>query len=196
MAGEATEPHFLRNLNIWLPILTMTLPIMAAIVGGLWTVHVYMENQAAALARAEKEAVQQRDLREFEAQRPFLEKQLKLYFETAQLVGTLVTAAPNESTKWSDWETRFWQLYWSELSMVESRNVESAMRRLGGVLSRYTSDPQPEVRQVLQVCAYELAHEIRDSIAERWRVADGGERGSEGYNCPEPSDNFKGKDMK
>jgi hypothetical protein len=56
---------------------------------------------------------QQATARLLEAQRPFLEKQLSLHFEAAQVASKLVTLKPGAD--WDNTETRFWQLYWSEL---------------------------------------------------------------------------------
>jgi hypothetical protein len=56
------------------------LPVMTAILGGLWVVFVYLQNQHETAAAADKQATEQSITRRLEAQRPFLEKQLALYF--------------------------------------------------------------------------------------------------------------------
>jgi hypothetical protein len=53
---------------------------MTAILGGLWVVFVYLQNQHETAAAADKQATEQSITRRLEAQRPFLEKQLALYF--------------------------------------------------------------------------------------------------------------------
>src|SRR6266550_849493 len=152
MADEkAVEPakYHSRLLDVvqnWLPVLTV-------VVGALWGLWTYIESQKAAeelrLTQAktfeeqrqaqQKEADAQQRLqvareantRRVEAQKPFLTKQLELYFETANVVGKLVTLAPaptdQSSKEYEEALRRFYALYWSELSMVEHKNVESAM---------------------------------------------------------------------
>jgi hypothetical protein len=114
--------------------------------------------------QAERDAVTRR----IEAQKPFLQKQLELYFEIAQIVGKLVTLKPG-STGWDDLERRYWALYWSELSMVEHRIVEEAMITFGAKLSDYKSGPDNHDKiQALNRAAYQLAHAIRAGIENAW----------------------------
>ncbi len=72
-----------------------------AIVGVIGAVIVFLWNQWLA-AKA----------RHLEAQKPFLEKQLELYFEAANINGQLSVTHPTDD-KWAKSENRFWQLYWS-----------------------------------------------------------------------------------
>jgi hypothetical protein len=102
-----------------------------------------------------------------EAQRPFLVKQLELYFETAAVVGKLVSIDVNDPN-WESLERRYWALYWSELSMVEHRVVEAAMKNFGDTLVRYKVAPIVENKRTLQSAAYNLAHAIRTGIEAAW----------------------------
>jgi hypothetical protein len=159
------------------------LPTMTAIIGGLWIVFTYLDHQQDAQNAAASRAKQEASTRRIEAQRPFLEKQLSLYFETAQVTGRLVTLSPDDEKEWQRIESRFWSLYWSELSLVEDKIVEEAMVKFGARLNDYTSDRkktnehnQPfndaEKKRPLYQAAFELAHAIRASIETGWSGRD------------------------
>jgi len=155
------------------------LPAMTAIIGGIWIVITYLaqqhDTQITTATRAQHEA----DTRRVEAQRPFLEKQLALYFEAAQVAGRLVAMTPDERNEWESIEKRFRALYWSELSMVEDKNVEEAMVTFSRHLYDYTSNrkilkefgqPLNEIdkKRALSGASLELAHAIRKSIESAW----------------------------
>lgn len=55
--------------------------------------------------------------RAIDARRPFLDLQLKLYQEATKAAAILATSSNADELKTA--ETRFWQLYWGELAMVE-----------------------------------------------------------------------------
>jgi len=144
---------------------------MTAIIGGLWVVLTYVDGQHES-RRKENET------RRLEAQRPFLEKQLALYFETAQVTGKLIVLTPDDKN-WPETEKRFWALYWSELSMVEDSGVEEAMVKFSRQLIDYTTvrKSQKDHNQAiddmqlkgnLEGAALDLAHAIRASIETRW----------------------------
>lgn len=136
-----------------------TIPTAIAILGVFGAVAAFLWNQWLAVKA-----------RHLEAQRPFLEKQLALYFETAALNGRLSVTPPTDS-EWVNIEKRFWQLYWSELSMVEAKAVEYKMVALGRAMRDYKSDPEnDEKREVLHLVIYAVAHAIRDSISASWQT--------------------------
>jgi hypothetical protein len=155
---EETSAGLLKILQGWLPILTM-------VGAALWTIYTYSEQQRVAALVVDKQNQRESAIRQFEAQRPFLDKQLALYFETSEVVGRLVTLAPTDP-KWSQDERRFWALYWSELSMVEQDGVEGAMVRLGTSLKKYKADPSQI--SAVEKDALGLAHSIGASIKRRW----------------------------
>jgi hypothetical protein len=152
---------------------------MTAIVGALWVLFTYLGQQDTAQANAvaaeqaaAARAATDAGLRKVELQRPFLDKQLALYFETAQLVGALIAMTPADP-EWMPREKRFWALYWSELAMVEDPSVEGAMKRLGDNLVAFRNaydekKPHDEALSALRRSSLDLAHAIRDSIAKRW----------------------------
>ena len=99
-----------------------------------------------------------------ESQKPFLERQLNLYFEaasTASKLSTLGDGPPREEAR-----KRFWQLYWGELSLVEDKEVEAAMVRFGTALAQFENNQINKFE--LQKKSLELAHSCRKSLEQSW----------------------------
>jgi hypothetical protein len=122
-----------------------------SLVGAAWTLYQYIVT------------------RRIEVRQPFLNKQLELYFKAASVVGNFAKIKPN-TEEWKKNESDFWELYWSELSIVESNQVEKAMINVGEALKSYKADPiNDKKKEELNDRIYELAHAIRDSIKQGWR---------------------------
>ena len=98
--------------------------------------------------------------RRIEAQKPHLERQMKLYTEACQVAVCLATSANTEHLAAA--EKRFWELYWGELCMVEDRGVEKAMMILGEALKAKAEQTE------LQRASYTLAHALRHSLEGSW----------------------------
>jgi type II secretory pathway pseudopilin PulG len=64
-----------------------------------------------------------------ELQRPYLEKQLNLYLDTARVLAHLASSPSVDKEKT---EARFWELYWGELAFVESLTKDE---KTGGPVS-------------------------------------------------------------
>jgi hypothetical protein len=125
-------------------------PTLSVLVGAVWTLYKYL------------------DVRGRESKRPFLEKQMELYFEACQVAARLVKheQSPQQT---NDVTERFWQLYWGELSLVESHEVKEIMVALGRVLDVRAEACDAQVRrELVQDLAYQLAHACRASIAAGW----------------------------
>jgi hypothetical protein len=177
--------RLLDIIQAWLPVLT----VVGAALWGLYT-YIASQRQAEALRLAQtrnleeqriaqqKDAEQQRlfqiqreaNTRRIEAQKPFLTKQLDLYFETAKVVGRLITISrTNEGDEYERLKQRYYALYWSELSMVEHPNVERAMIEFRSAFERYdTSNQKVDAERA----AYKLAHAIREAIESAWGSAE------------------------
>lgn len=117
--------------------------------------------QAAAQAETER---QQAEARKVEASRPFLERQLALYTEAAQVAGVLAVSSDEAERKRA--EQRFWELYWSEMVMVEDRFVETAMIHFGDCMK----DPTCAKSAQLKRAALNLSCEFRKSLVASWGV--------------------------
>jgi hypothetical protein len=73
----------------------------------------------------------------------------------------------------------FWRLYWGNLAMLESRNVESAMVKFGNKLRECEKSKDPGCFPVpggysteLQHLALNLAHCARDTLRTTWEPVD------------------------
>jgi len=101
-----------------------------------------------------------------ESRRPFVELRQRLYLEAiraAEVLATPEAHTPEESTAA---KKRFWELYWGELSLVETTDVEEAMVQLGKVF-----DPNVKVRLTeAQEKTYELAHVLSNSLKASWGI--------------------------
>jgi hypothetical protein len=166
-----------RSVPVFLPVLT-------AVIGALWAVHVFVAEQrraaeaiaqhaaenAATIARQAADTAQTRLI---EAQKPFLDKQLELYARASKAAGILASLdkdGPDKST-WMTAKREFLSLFWGELPTVENSAVETAMVNLRDAVEGYNTvrDPKSEVAKR----AYCLGHAIRQSIQEGWKVSVG-----------------------
>ncbi|MDQ3012110.1 MAG: hypothetical protein M3X11_15555 [Acidobacteriota bacterium] len=150
--------------------------LLTVVFGIAWPVFQYTKTLQQAEAdrqgRAEKDTEQREKAIKTarrEAQRPFLELQLKLYVEAVTVAGRLATlenGAEREAAR-----KRFYQLYWGELSVVEDREVEIAMVRFNQALEAFERAAIPErakAKAILNCRSLRLAHNVRDSLARTW----------------------------
>jgi hypothetical protein len=106
------------------------------------------------------------ETRNLEARKTYLTRQLDLYTDATRSAAKIATLTA-DSPEYARALNRFWELYWGELSMVESREVEGAMKQMGDCLNGNCSGC-PHLRR----CSLDLAHACRRSLAESWGVAD------------------------
>ena len=168
------NPTPLAVFKDWLPVLTV-------VGGALWGLYTYIDHQKAAAIEAqlhqEEAAVQARAqadkdsaTRRIEAQKPFLQKQLDLYYETVQVAGKLATLKPDEA-EWQSAKQRFYMLFWSELALVESGRVAAAMVHFREVLNGYEPKPaEAGSANDLRNASISLSHAIRDDIKDLWNA--------------------------
>jgi hypothetical protein len=156
------------------------LPAMTAVIGGLWIAYTYLDHQKEIQTQQAIQAEKDNRTRLIEARKPFADKQLALYIEAAQVVGKLVTLTPDDD-EWKSVERRFWELYWSELTIVEDKGVEEAMVKFSKHLYDYTAVykvlkgkeslttvDKEENKRLLDNDALDLAYAIRKSIESEW----------------------------
>jgi hypothetical protein len=126
---------------------------MTAIIGGLWVAWTYVNNQREAQRTLQVQAERDAVARTVEARKPFLTRQLELYFQTAEIAAKLATlpaercneavARSHECVVWgmegkvqrleknAEWKTnfqRFNELKWSVLSLVQDNKVRVSMK--------------------------------------------------------------------
>jgi hypothetical protein len=164
MAEPSMSYRIRRALKQWMPFVTFFVPVMTGMIGGIWIVAKYLDERATTERRTQV-------TRLIEAQKPFLDRQTKLYFETAATIGEIMIRDPKDkaSTKWADAEKRFWALYFSELAMVEHCGVDSAMKAFGDQLILHKNlEFAPTSYIELGKMAIRVAHALRDGMTESW----------------------------
>jgi hypothetical protein len=99
--------------------------------------------------------------REFEAKKPFFERQMTFYVEAMEVVGKI---AASESPATEDLDL-FWQIYWGRLGSVEDSQVDRAMVLFGDMIK-----PKLKPQDCLQIASLLLAHCVKSSWARTWQV--------------------------
>ena len=99
------------------------------------------------------------EARVIEANKPFFELRQKLYTDAVRQAGILANQDGHKEEEVKTARLRFRELYVTELSMVESPGVESAMKH-------FAETVDPELRNLSnpQAAGYQLAHALRDSF--------------------------------
>ena len=127
----------------------------------IWT---YWDTRTREIDQREQAGQRTAETRRVEATQPFLERQLRLYTEAAQVAARIATIHDQGAT--DEAGERFWQLYWGELALVENPAVEGAMKAFGDGLR--AERPNGEMEQL----SLKLAHACRDLLAVSWGVKD------------------------
>jgi hypothetical protein len=138
------------------------LGVAGAIASFLWGVWVWKDKSHSELDQQRTEAQHLADSRRIEATKPFLERQLKLYTEASQVAALIATSDDKSETQKAT--TRFWQLYWGELALVENVEVGQAMSAMRAAIKNATD------RNALQVASLNLAHACRQSLDKSWGI--------------------------
>ena len=125
-----------------------------AVIGALIAVFNYLDSRSKEILVATRES-----------QKPFLELQLKRYDEATQATADLAIL-PRDGTKWSEARTRFWELYWGQLGLVEDRDVAAAMAEFQQALKQFEDNKGSQ--QQLAPLALKIAHACRRSIEKSW----------------------------
>ena len=150
-------------------------PVLVAVVGGLWTLNTYFDSQRQANQQEQSAREKEQRSQLLQAQQPFLEHRWKAYIETSGVAGALVALEPADPA-WTQAEKRFWELYWSELAMVETPDVESAMVDFGGRLNAVGASLAKNqaglanARSQLNASALRLARALKESIQSSWGI--------------------------
>jgi hypothetical protein len=177
------QTGFLRGVRRWQPFLLLLGGAIwtfgTAAVAGLWTYYTYNSDRrerSDTATQAQRNLEQTRadtekvaaETRKLEAQRPFLQKKLDVYFESVQVAGRLtqIDLAPS-SDEWKDNARRFWALRWSELEMVGDAGIREAARRVGEQLDEVENDPNRD-RHDLRWMVECLSDELRLSLEHSW----------------------------
>jgi hypothetical protein len=117
--------------------------------------------------------LQSRELaqREFEAVAKFKELQIAKYNKATEVISNIISADDYTSAEFKNSLKIFWQFYWVELSAVEDQPVESAMVKLGDVITALKNknfeDVTEREKQELSNAGYGVAQAIKKS-AKSW----------------------------
>lgn len=101
-----------------------------------------------------------------ELRRPFLERQLELYFDATCAAATLATASDEQT--WKEARNKFWQLYYGPLALVQNESVAYVMRDFNKTLK--SCDKAFDCGLELQEKATKLAARCRESVGESWKI--------------------------
>jgi hypothetical protein len=88
---------------------------------------------------------------------------MTLYFEAVETASSIANRP--DVTDTSELETRFWELYWGALAVVEDQVVVDAMVQFGNELSS-----TPRTHYTLKRRSLALAHACRVSLQKFWNV--------------------------
>lgn len=124
---------------------------VVAVLGFIWGIYQYADTNA-----------KLGDTRRVEAMKPYLERQLKLYTEATQVASQIATSDDEGAVAKAT--TRFWELYWGELALVEDVGVEGAMKSFGDAILASKD------KAMLKKSSLSLAHACRDSLSKSWGV--------------------------
>lgn len=107
-----------------------------------------------------------------EARKAYLDYQLELYKETAKTAVILATS--DDSVKVDSARIRFYELYYGELALVETREVAAQMVSFKASLEKALAEEDSLGAEAanLPLAALELAHVLRSSLAQSWGVED------------------------
>ena len=143
-------------------------PALVALGGGLWVAFTYIDSQRRSHEQKDIQAKNDNIARLIEARKPFATLQLQLFMEAGKVAGKLAAFDKSvdnwmDSPEWKSLCERFYQLSWTELSIVEDDDIKTAMVAFSEQLKKAPSDAS-----ALNLVAYCLARKIRAGIETTW----------------------------
>jgi hypothetical protein len=135
---------------------------LLAILTFAWGIYTFRITTELQIEKAENEAKRTEQTRRIEASKPFLEKQLRLFEIATESAVKIATSDDPAVVKAAT--TRFYELYWGELGLVERGDVANAMIAFKAALEAGDS------QQKLQPVALRLAHACRKELAAAWNT--------------------------
>jgi len=135
-------------------------PYVVGIVVAGWAAFTWISNH-------QNEVEKQNQARLFEARKPFLEKQLALYYELVQLAGPLAVDDP-KSDEWKSRRKRFEQLAFADVPMLADEKVARALIDFRSFLDKRSSSAEKNDPRHGHVETFALAQAIRAAIQRTW----------------------------
>jgi hypothetical protein len=170
MTERDERPALSPTTQAILMLIQGLLPAMTAIVGGLWIVFTYLENQKIVEQQRSDQLRQQWRAQLIEARKPFLERQLKVYFDAANAIGKLVVGM--QTPEWDKAHDRFQELYWSDVVLVESKDVKTWIGFLQGHATVHREKRSDITAKIVKESAQKAVATIREDIESSWRGRD------------------------
>jgi hypothetical protein len=148
-----------RSASTTETVLKLVSPLLA-VAAFVWGIYTYRETSRQQMEKQQAEATRIAETRRIEATRPFLDKQLTLYAEVTKVAASLATLTDEKERAKA--KTRFMELYWGELGLVEREGVALAMVAFREGLDRNATPAE------LGTLALAVAHACRDELATSW----------------------------
>lgn len=161
----------------FLPLLT----VIAAVIGVVLSIqqfYIAQQKDRDAKAKEENQRIEankrEAETKERESKKPFLDKQLAVYFEASAAAST-IAMLPSENPKRKIAEQRFREMYLGELATVEDEIVAIAKTNFRNCLDKLdVSDEEcmsePDRTDKLKELSWAFASSCRDSIGKRWTI--------------------------
>lgn len=164
-----------KKIELVVKIVSPLLTLLAVIVG-IWQ---FNSGQSALkereIAQRNFELSKMNNEATIEAVAKFKERQTGLYIETCSIISYLIVNKNFTAPQYREKLERFWQLYWVELSAVETEEVERAMVNFGNVLTELQNNNFSNFQEHEQdfiATGYKVAKAIKIS-ARTWEPPDG-----------------------
>jgi hypothetical protein len=157
--------------------LAQTVAVVIGVVISVLSFNATREKEALARENEAKSRVEESKNRELEASRyvaqrkaeaakPFIALQYQTYLDALKTAAQLANKSQLPEPEIAAARKRFRELYVAELSFVEDKKVEGAMKAFAEVTDTELLSFTEE-----QKAAYRLAHALRDSLQESWNFA-------------------------
>ena len=141
--------------------LELVVASIAGVVAVVSALIAYIAQVSAAKSQSQVALVQLAAQQAHERQKPFVEAQMKFYFEAAEAAAQIPRTVDSGAREVLI--QRFWQLYWGPLAVVEDEEVERAMVAYGRQLK---TDPRDAAS--LEAVSLDVAHACRSSLKRLW----------------------------
>jgi hypothetical protein len=129
--------------------------VVIAIIGGVWVWHTYPESK-------------EKDFRT-----AYWDRQMSLFFEATQAAAQIATLS-NEDERRSGAINKFWELYWGQMIVIETKNEEDPVAQAMMDFGKCLIEPGEQAPcdkcdiNELKNRAWALGKACRDSIGTSW----------------------------
>ena len=150
----------LRNQRSVLYLLVQMTPVVSvllALVGLVWAVFQYIDQQDKNRTTAEREFMT-----------PWLQSQRQIYLEALSAAARVANAEDAEDRKQA--EAEFWQLYQGKMITVETESVSGAMVDFGKCLTSEPKCNSKELNNLTRILATKMAKSMADTAGMNYQT--------------------------